>query len=91
MLRSIDFAVIVIIPLRGRLMRSTSLSHLRHLGCCLVFQVELVKITTPEDSKREHEALTQHAEAVLKVSPLIMLVFMAAVVSCPNCGPPSQM
>lgn len=29
--------------------------------------MELVKVTTPEDSRAEHEALTQHAEAVLKV------------------------
>ena len=27
-----------------------------------------MKVTTPEDSRDEHEALTQHAEAVLKVS-----------------------
>lgn len=27
-----------------------------------------MKVTTPEDSRNEHEALTQHAEAVLKVS-----------------------
>ncbi|CAM9688962.1 unnamed protein product, partial [Sphacelaria rigidula] len=33
-------------------------------------KVELVKITTLEDSKREHEALTQHAEAVLKALKL---------------------
>lgn len=31
-------------------------------------KVELVKVTTPEDSRSEHEVLTQHAEAVLKVS-----------------------
>lgn len=31
-------------------------------------QVELVKITAPQDSRSEHETLTQHAEAVLKVS-----------------------
>lgn len=30
-------------------------------------KVELVKVTTPEDSHNQHEALTQHAEAVLKV------------------------
>eukprot|EP00752_Nemacystus_decipiens_P008005 g7152.t1 len=33
-------------------------------------KVELVKITTPEDSHNEHEALTQHAEAVLKALKL---------------------
>ncbi|CBN73852.1 conserved unknown protein [Ectocarpus siliculosus] len=33
-------------------------------------KVELVKFTTPEDSRNEHEALTQHAEAVLKALKL---------------------
>eukprot|EP00904_Undaria_pinnatifida_P012681 jgi/Undpi1/8543/HiC_scaffold_25.g11008.m1 len=33
-------------------------------------KVELVKVTTPEDSRDEHEALTQHAEAVLKALKL---------------------
>lgn len=31
-------------------------------------QVELVKVTTPEESRNEHETLTQQAEAILKVS-----------------------
>lgn len=31
-------------------------------------QVELVKVTTPDDSRSEHESLTKHAEAILKVS-----------------------
>ncbi|CAM9112690.1 unnamed protein product [Choristocarpus tenellus] len=33
-------------------------------------KVELVKVTTPQDSKREHEALTAHAEAVLQALKL---------------------
>ncbi|CAM9956667.1 unnamed protein product [Scytosiphon promiscuus] len=33
-------------------------------------KVELVKITTSEESRSEHEALTQHAEAVLKALKL---------------------
>lgn len=31
-------------------------------------KVELVKVTTPQDSRSQHELLTQDAEAVLKVS-----------------------
>lgn len=30
-------------------------------------KVELVKVTTPQDSRSQHESLTQDAEAVLKV------------------------
>jgi hypothetical protein len=33
------------------------------------WQIELVKITSPETSSDEHEALTQHAEGCLKVTP----------------------
>lgn len=40
-----------------------------------------MKVTTREDSQSEHEALTQHAEAVLKVGLLFTLVTRAPIVA----------
>lgn len=47
-------------------------------------KVELVKVTTPQDSRSQHESLTQDAEAVLKVrqfpKPSIFVCMQISVV-----------